>query len=163
MVDQVERMRDRAGRAADRPTLIIYAWCALIAVGLFFGGFTLWWYYVESQGTRIDLELTNHASRDAEAAIVEDSRAAAGDAAATASVGPVDPGDRAGSSWLLGRMAGASVMRVTVGRDVYEGKAGVMLDDDGPHRFWIDVYDGPVEVTRQSNESPWQLEMQVVE
>ena len=109
------------------------------------------WYAFRSMD-RVDLTVTNHGAAAAEAAISHER------GARVVAVERVAPGATERSSTHAGTV-GSYLLRVRVGGTTFEDAGGPLLDDDGPHRFTLEVRDGGVTLTRQSNEGPYTSEM----
>lgn len=136
--------------------IILVAGIAVAVPGIFFGGFIAWFQY-EMTRNEIVIMVDNKANASVDAMLFE--TGAPSPAAALNAVAARQRADQNQNTW---RSITPATFRVRVGTQYYEGDAGYLLDDDGPHRFWVKAFDDHVIVTRQSNESPSDLKMQSV-
>jgi len=139
-------------RGALRSILVIVGVGLGIPLLFVFAAFA--WFAYETSRNEVILMVKNKSSETVDAMVINSTSPRL-----TIMVEGVPAGeamDRDQNTW---RELYDSVFRVQVGKQIYEGDPGVLLEDDGPHRFWVEVFDDHVEVTRQSNEDPWQLEM----
>jgi len=126
----------------------------VIAVPLLvFGGLGAWFEY-EMTRNEIVIMVNNRASAPVDAMLFQ-----TGASGPTVTLNSVSAGRQADCDQNTWRSIMPATFRVRVGGQTYEGNAGYLLDDDGPHRFWVKAFDDHVVVTRQSNESPSELKM----
>jgi hypothetical protein len=124
-----------------------------VVPALLFGAFIAWFQYQMTRN-EVVIMVENKASAPVHAMLFD--TGAPTPTVALNAVAAGQQGERDQNTW---RVIAPATFRVQVGTQVYEGAAGTLLDDDGPHRFWVKAFDDHVVVTRQSNEDPWDLQM----
>ena len=135
-----------------RRILLVIAVLA-IAPFLLYGAFAAWFEY-EMTRNGVVIMVDNKASVPVDAMLYES--VASNPAVTLTAVAAGRQAERDQNTW---RSIMPGTFRVQVGLKTYEGNAGYLINDDGPHRFWVKAFDDRVVVTRQSNESPWDLDM----
>jgi hypothetical protein len=135
IIDYARPATHRARRPWRKILLVIVA-IAAIPIALF-AGFAAWWNH-EMTRNEVVIMVDNQASVPVDAMLFD------------IAVKSVAPGKKADAGKNTYRSMGAGPFRVRVGTRNYEGDAGILLDDDGPHRFWVKAFDDRVVVTRQS-------------
>ena len=131
---------------------------AVIATPIVLFGCLMAWFHYELDRSEVRIMVDNQSS-----AVVDAMLFASDEPTPSVSVLSVESGGKADRSQNTWRTFGSATFRVRVGGRAYEGDAGTLIDDDGPHRFWVTALDDRVEVTRQSNERPWNLKMRAAE
>jgi hypothetical protein len=126
----------------------------VIAVPLVLFGAFIGWFQYEMTRNQVIIMVDNRSTSPVDAMLFD-----AGAPTPTVALKSVAAGQQADRNQNTWRVIAPATFRVQVGARSYEGEAGILLDDDGPHRFWVKAFDDRVEVTRQSNEDPWDLKM----
>jgi hypothetical protein len=133
--------------------ILLIAGVALAVPVVLVVGFVAWFQH-EMTRNGIEITVDNRSGVAVDAMLFE-----TGAPTPTLSVTDVAAGKTADRDKNVYRVIGSATFRVRVGTRDYEGYAGTLLDDDGPHRFRVKAFDDHVVVTRQSNEGPWDLSM----
>jgi hypothetical protein len=154
MQPAIDYARPTTPRRRPWRKILLVAGILIVVPLVVFGGFIAWFQY-EMTRNQLVIMVENKASAPVEATLFE--TGASSPTVALNAVAAGQKGDRDQNAW---RSITPATFRVRVGTHTYEGDAGYLLDDDGPHRFWVKAFDDHVVVTRQSNEAPWDLKMQ---
>jgi hypothetical protein len=133
---------------------ILLGVAVVIAVPIVLFGGLIAWYQYEMTRNGVVIMVDNQSTGSVDATLFD--TVSSRPVMTLNGVAPARRGELDQNTW---RSITPATFRVRVGTRTYQGDAGYLLDDDGPHRFWVKAFDDRVVVTRQSNEAPWDLEM----
>ena len=138
----------------DRQIVMIFVSCVGLVLVLAWGGIALMHHGLFGAGGRVELIVTNQAASQVDVSMIEYTQHTP-----LVRLDGVTPGTTASTAEHIG-FVGSYVLRVRVGAKAYEeAQGGPLIDDNGPHRFRLDVRNDGVAVTHRSNngESTYEL------